>query len=269
MNYSQSPLATNNRVFVADERLTKEVAAVPSQMEVIAHINNLGVELVESEGLPAATHLFRKSLQKANELSFFAGSMAQSAIDNSSASKNLYIYQRGEYDEGMHACSSFVSIDAELCSIHTATATILYNIGQALVRSNDNQEASNHFLRALQIAQLGSNNGIGDCKSLNGGVSIVAILSNIGNVLYRSGRFDESIRTFQKALEVGSNSTCLGQHNSHHMLELSATLNSLGVLAFHLPKADTDRALAYYEESLAIRRQVLGQDAVTKEIATT
>lgn len=272
MNPTQMQLAnSSSNVFVGvnDDRITKEAPPAPCQLEMIAHLNNMGVELVESCQLHEAAQFFRRSLKKASELTFFAGTLAQSTIDNSSASKNLYIYQRGEYDEGMHTFASPILIDTELCSIHNATATILYNLGQVFIRTNDNHEASNSFLRALQIAQVGSSDA-STCKNFNGNVSVVAILSNIGNVLYRAGRFDEAIRTFQKALEVGSSSACMGQHsNSHHMLELSSTLNSLGVLSFHLPRADTDKALSYYEESLVIRRKVLGQDAVTKEIATT
>jgi tetratricopeptide (TPR) repeat protein len=263
---------TNCSVFAADTdtRLTKEASAATSMsnMEMIADLNNLGVELVESSQLHEATQFFRRSLSKANEVVFFAGAKLQSNIGNASAPKNLYIYQRGEYDEGMHTFSSPVMIDAELSSIHTAAATILYNLGQIFVRTNNNQEASTSFLRALQIFQCGSDDCSTGMKGIKqpGGVTVVAILSNIGNVLYRAGRFEEAIRTFQKSLEVSTtaSATC-----THQMLEVASTLNSLGVLSFHLPKAETDKALAYYEESLKIRRTVLGQDAVTKEIATT
>ena len=47
------------------------------------------------------------------------------------------------------------------------------------------------------------------------------------------------------------------------------TLNCLGVLCFHLPQADTEQAMALYQESLQLRYAVLGKDAQTKEIATT
>ncbi|CAB9498744.1 Kinesin light chain [Seminavis robusta] len=201
-------------------------------MEMIADLNNMGVELVDSSELHEATQLFRRALSKANDMAFFAGSSARSPIgENSDASKNLYIYQRGEYDEGMHTFSQPIMIDAELASIHTSVATILYNLGQVAICTNNNQEACTSFLRALQIFQCGSDCCANSMKALShaGGVTVVAILSNIGNVLYRAGRFEEAIQTFQKALE----------------------------------------ALAYYKESLRIRRNVLGQDAATKEVATT
>jgi tetratricopeptide (TPR) repeat protein len=267
------PSTTSNSSVLAegtDSRLTQEASAATrmSQMEMIADLNNMGVELVESSHLHEATQFLRRSLSKANEVVFFNEPNLQSNIGNAGAPKNLYIYQRGEYDEGMQTFSSPIRIDTELSSIHAATATILYNLGQIFVRTNNNQGASSSFLRALQIFQCGSDDCTTSKKAVKqaGGVTVVAILSNIGNVLYRAGRFEEAIRTFQKALEA---STAAPATCTHRMLEVASTLNSLGVLSFHLPKAETDKALAYYEESLMIRRTALGHNAVTKEIATT
>merc|ERR1712176_838495 len=58
------------------------------------------------------------------------------------------------------------------------------------------------------------------------------------------------------------------------MLETAATLNCLGVLHFHSNGPDADdnnanTAMEYYQQSLSLRRAVLGIDCETKEIATT
>lgn len=247
--------------------------AAQIQLEMVARLNNMGVACVESSELPEAGQFFKRSLKKANEMTFF-GSLAQSATlptnqDDSTngggVSKNLYIYQRGEYDEGMHTFANPIRINAELSTIHTATATILFNLGQIQVRLNDNEEAERSFVRACQVEWSSSGGGC-SLKAKTGGVSIMAILHNIGNVQYRMGRYEDAIKSYSKALDL-----CRGSYveSSHQMLEVAATLNCLGVLYFHLPKADTEKAMAYYQESLAISRAVLGQDAVTKEIATT
>ena len=175
--------------------------------------------------------------------------------DGKRVSKNLYIYQRGEYDEGMHTFAEPLNIDAVYNDYHSLTATILYNLGQLCMRLEEDEEASEFFLQALAISQWSGNRK--GAKSLNS----MAILHNLGHVQYRCGNYEESVRTYNKALAIGRASF------SEFHLEVAATLNCLGVLYFHMPKAETKQAMELYTESLTIRRAVLGNEH--KDVATT
>ena len=232
------------------------------QMEMISRLNNLGVACIESGEHEQAGLYFRRALDKASETAFFAIPHVQTSFAKREISKSLYIYQRGEYDEGMHTFSEPYLLDAAFVSMHRATATVLFNLGQLYLRLNEHDEASASFLRSLQIAQW---SGQEVCKP-NHGVSVMAILHNIGHVQYRSGNYEDAVRTYAKALQLGKNTF---SSTPASMLEVAATLNCLGVLYFHLPKAETEKAMELYLESLAIRRALLGADCETKEIATT
>ena len=270
-------------------------------VESIARMNNLGVAYLhqanssDSQQLVEAGSSLKRALEKANAMTFFsahAGNVSSSlrAAREEKAgevSKNLYIYQRGEYDEGMHTYSSPLPLEATAgLSMHAVTSTILFNLGQLYLRLNEEQEATEAFLQALQIMHMGSpsggpggmavdtkkDNAAGDEKACGqvatppATISLMALYHNLGHLQYRSGHYEDAVRTYSKALEVGRANA---HPSSHQLLELAATLNCLGVLCFHLPQADTEQAMALYQESLTLRYAVLGKDAQTKEIATT
>ena len=310
-------------------------------VESIARMNNIGVTCLQQfsnggdgqpqhqQSLVEAGQSLKRALEKANAMTFFSAHAGN--VNNSlraanekagEVSKNLYIYQRGEYDEGMHTYSTPLSMEATAgLSMHAVTATILFNLGQLYLRLNEEQEATDAFLQALQIMHMGSPNGVpsgnhhhgssmmmmaddskkesnssvnhsaggrvgGDTKktaTVGSGslaapgpchskasppatISLMALYHNLGHLQYRSGHYEDAVRTYSKALEIGRANV---NPTSHQLLELAATLNCLGVLCFHLPQADTEQAMALYQESLTLRHAVLGKDAQTKEIATT
>jgi tetratricopeptide (TPR) repeat protein len=256
------------------------------QIEMISRLNNLGCVCLDGEtsDLSQAGNYFRRALAKVNELLLFNepfatiesnklnNTFAEQELAVSNANNSLYVYQRGEYDEGMHGYSEPIPFHPDMVSTKNAAATIVFNLGQLYLRLNNNEEAKHSFLRALQLGQWGS-----DClrkpfstsTTTTGGVSLLAVLHNIGHVQYRSGNYEDAIKTYSHALDV-----LKGQHQYHYndsngsLLELADTLNCLGVCHFHLPQPDTQKALSFYHEALALRRAVLGQDAQTKEIAT-
>ena len=124
-----------------------------AQMELITRMNNMGVASLEASDHEPAREIFRRALDKATETTFFPIPNTPSATKGGEVSKSLYIYQRGEYDEGMHTFSEPLSLDPTLMSLHCATATIMFNLGQLYLRVNDNESALNSFQCALQIAQ--------------------------------------------------------------------------------------------------------------------
>lgn len=229
----------------------------------ITRLNNTAVSSINAARYEEAGKFFRRALNNARQHTFFDIPEPKPSLTTVEVSKSLYIYQRGEYDEGMHSFSNPIKLDESLCSMHSATSTILYNLGQLFLRINDNEEASNSFMRALQIAEW---SGEDQPRNSQYGVSIMAILHCIGHVQYRSGHYEDAVRTYAKALHLGKNSYSKSTHN---MLDVATTLNCLGVLYFHLPKADTEKAMQLYLESLAIRKSVTGDKYESVEIATT
>ena len=266
------------------EQLRPECANSLVQIEMVARLNNMGCACLEggsSLDIPTAESYFRRALAKVNDLmpfsplSLFSLPISSCAATSSSSSKHFYVFQRGEYDEGMHGYSDPVLLNADAVSAQTAIATLHFNLAQLHLRRNSDEEALPSFLRALQM--LGQQQQPWDLldeastnestTTLVGGVSLMAALHNVGHVHYRNGSYDDAIKTYTRALEI-CKASFAAEPDSSHLLELSGTLNCLGVCHFHLATADTEHALSYYTESLAIRRAVLGKDACTQEIAT-
>lgn len=251
------------------------------QIEMVARLNNMGCACLDgasSSDLPMAETYFRRALAKANDLMPFSPHHLHPEtvppLSECGVSKtSFYVYQRGEYDEGMHGFSDPVPLNADIVSAKTAVATLHFNVAQLQLRRNNDEEALQSFLRAMQVGQWDIDNDLGKQTSFSsinctvtGGVSFVAVLHSIGHVQYRNGRYDDAIKTYTRALDICK--TSFVQPDSSRLLELAGTLNCLGVCHFHLPQADTSKTLTYYTESLGLRRSVLGQDARTKEIAT-
>lgn len=252
-----------------------QTSSIPAHLEAIARNNNLGVSCLQGNDSRQAGMALKRALEKANAMTFFNVTAGRGATHGAGeVSKNLYIYQRGEYDEGMHTFSQPLPLeDHELTgslSMHAITATILFNLGQLYLRLNEEQEATDAFLQALQLLHMGSPLALPQCVKKDGSapqqISFMALYHNLGHLQYRQGHYEDAVRTYSKALEVGR---ATPTPSSHQLLELAATLNCLGVLCFHLPQADTEQAMALYQESLQLRYAVLGRDAQTKEIATT
>ena len=71
---------------------------------------------VEAMEFEEASQLLRRSLNKISDIAFFSMSffhdIQQVSQRNQEVSKNLYIYQRGEYDEGLHTYSQAIRLDS-------------------------------------------------------------------------------------------------------------------------------------------------------------
>ena len=238
------------------------------QLDIVSRMNNLGVAAIESSDNEQAGHFLRRALDKASEKTFYNIPFLQPHVAKSNeVSSSLYVYQRGEYDEGMHTFSVPLILDPYRTSVPNAIATILFNLGQLYLRMNDNEAAMQSLMRALQMAQVNGQNSAAAKDSFGThGISVMAILHNIGHVQYRNGKYEDAVRTYAKALQLGKTSF---NKSSYDMLEVAATLNCLGVLYFHLPKAETEKAMELYLECLAIHRSVFGALCESKEVATT
>lgn len=190
-----------------------EQATTRHYMELIAHYNNLGItSMLDSAKHADAVQQLRQALDKCNEASFFTLPTAHLPLPSKAgrASKSLYIYQRGEYSEGFHTYSEPVALDATTAtssggtplSVATATSTVMFNLGQLSLRMNQHKEASAMFFRALQIAQQVDEKSTGRQQQQQG-VTAMAILHQIGHAQYRSGSYEDAVRTYGKALQMG------------------------------------------------------------------
>ena len=162
---------------------------------------------------------------------------------------NLYIYQRHEYDEGMHAYDVPLSIQ-ESSNVDSITSTLLYNIAQTFVRRGRCEVAITWFERALA-----KRNNV-DTETPD---FLVKVLHNLGHCCYRVGRNPEAMIHYQQALSLISKFG-LGD------IEVAAVLNCIGVLHFHRHSDDAQKALEMLHQSLAIYRSRLG--SLSKQVAT-
>jgi tetratricopeptide (TPR) repeat protein len=241
----------------------------PTLLEIVADLNNAGMASIESGDLKTAGTVLSQAIEKCNSAVFFSDlqvrSLSQTALaklGEADNKKTSYLYQRDDYDEGMSTFTEPMAIFPEMTCVLDGMATVLFNLGQLCLRLGDEQEAYASFMRALMIA--------GDSSKTNSCVAdtahfVTAVLHNVGHIQYRNAKYEEAIHTYSRALAIGRQAY---GRSTHDMLAVSSTLNCLGVLHFHLPKVDTQRAISLYHEALTIRRAVLGQDAETVEIST-
>jgi tetratricopeptide (TPR) repeat protein len=73
------------------------------------------------------------------------------AVTATTSSASMYIYQREEYDEGMYVYKEALYLDKQTTTTSSALrdATLMYNVGQAHLRTRQYLEAKRWFMRAL------------------------------------------------------------------------------------------------------------------------
>ena len=89
-------------------------------------------------------------------------------------------------------------------------------------------------------------------------VGAVAILHNIAYIQYRTCQLEKALRSYNEALQVFK--------HVHNKIEVSVTLNCMGVVCFHLPKPDIVRAMDYFSKALKLRRECFEEE--DKDVAT-
>ena len=169
-----------------------------------------------------------------------------------------------ECDEGMHTYHDPMFIYAANnhhdISDEAIRSTVLYNLGIAHMHLGDDEEAFLYFSFLIDLRRaakkLKPNPSI--CKHDFSGASMAAVLSNIGHIHFRAGKYDEAIAFYKEAVEITRD--C----HSYYHLDIAAALNSIGVLRLHsLPSTDPTEVavtLAFFTEAHAIRNAILGHD---------
>jgi tetratricopeptide (TPR) repeat protein len=199
---------------------------------------------------------------------------------------------RTEYDEGMRIYESPIALSGASNQEHIA-ATLYYNIGQTCARQGLFDEAITCFQRSLSL-----------CTAVNFGRSLIAvkIYHCLGYCSYRTGYDEKALSCYEKALSLvmelslGSihlaaalncvavlhfnkqdNGTLLAMDmfceslriyqsmDEKHLNSIATVLNNIGRV--HYLQSEFKEALSMYEESLLLRREILGNDSI--DVAAT
>jgi tetratricopeptide (TPR) repeat protein len=247
------------------------------QVNDVPNLNNMGIYHMESSRYDEALECFQSCVTQleqsqtamqysfgcsmpvpvpscSDNLSHHSATTTTGSDIDASISRDSYIYQRREYDEGMHVFSSPIPMEGQIMDLidsHDAAAcVVLYNLGQLSLMGHKDKEATDWFQKALFLTRR---------LTKSSPVSSVAILHNIGYIQYRNSELEKSLSTFNEAIQVF--------RRYSNKLELAATLNCLGVLYFHMPKSDTSKAMECYVRALEMRKSIFGSEH--KDIATT
>ena len=230
------------------------------QAESIVSLNNRGVDHVACSRYDEALECFRSSLCRLDtqlETKLVLSMSFEKELPPTVQGKpvmDTYLYRKREYDEGMQCFSTPVRMEGKvldsICTEDSAAILLLFNIGQVCLRKQRDAEASECFLLALYLSRI---------LARPGPIGVVAILHNIGYIQYRNGELENSLRTFNDSLHMFRFVT--------NDIELAATLNCMGVICFHMPHADTSRAMYYYNEALQLQKKSCGDSHI--DVATT
>jgi len=199
--------------------------------------------------------------------------------------KTQYIFQRNEYDEGMHLLSVARPIDSTfmdntqnkkgattlLCDETNQAmilSTIYLNIGKVHQKRNEIDDANEMYRRALikaeNCSQFSMAANTTKCCPLK-----IEILHNLGQLQYYQGNHSAAIKTYHSALTLAKK--ICGERSVH----VASTLNCLGVLRYHMSSAGEENcALDYFQSALSIRRRIAlvqgeGDTSQNEHIATT
>jgi tetratricopeptide (TPR) repeat protein len=211
---------------------------------------------------------------------------AELSDSKSKCSRSSYIYQRMDFDEGMHSHMSmekidgsevidfvsvkesvdgFATIDVKRAIVHTI---LLFNLGQVHRRRGEFDAAAAKYEHALKILKDDANN-------MSQHQMLTPILHNIGQLQYRRGELATAMGTYEMALAHA-------QSMEDGSVHVASALNCLGVLHYHANSSDnddgnlnrqvlkdssTDKAMELFQKALALRQQCLGPDHV--DVATT
>jgi tetratricopeptide (TPR) repeat protein len=238
--------------------------------------------------LPSALPLTGSGISKKKQSSSPSGSTSSSARKRSAAGsssksrssrsskndKSLYIYQRTEFDEGMHTYSEAITIEqqsvTDVKNLEFYQAILCYNIGQCHQQRKQYPAADVQFRKALYKSEAQSHAADEFAHAFK-----IRLLHKIGQLMYFRGDYEESCETFRRALDMLSHSTHGAFSPPQNTLkqplldglDVAATLNSLGVLYYQRGGDNATDAVELLKDSLLLRSSILGPDH--KDVATT
>lgn len=204
-------------------------------------------------------------------------------VDDFSGISSSYIFQRSEYDEGMHVLRGGIALSEQDFShhynaIHEAPVesfasteclhhallllTVTYNLGQVSHAQGECETALCHYrcsIRQLNLyiqqlmvfeKEMGFPQNTIYAKVFHRIPTHLTILRNVGYVYYERSQFLEAMSIFTEALEHAKK-TCIKNE-----WDLAVTLNCIGVLQFHMPEPEANSAMQFYMAALEIQRSL-------------
>ena len=155
-------------------------------------------------------------------------------------------YQSSEYDEGMNIYPPPLPLSAAEEDLMYARAIVLCNMATLNVALNRFETAMLCFKRGLEYTLI-------DHKSCTTTHALTAhCLHGLGNLYFKCGRIETSIKCYEKVTEVYEATDCTDS------LDMASALNCLGVLQFHRNRCDVDTAVEFFQRALSIQRSHLG-----------
>jgi tetratricopeptide (TPR) repeat protein len=122
-----------------------------------------------------------------------------------------------ECDEGMYTYHDplfiYTAKNPPDISDEAVRSTVLYNLGIAHMHLGDDKEAFTYFsfLIDLRRAAKKSEPNPSICKNDFSGASMVAVLSNIGHIHFRAGKYEEALVSYKEVVEITRN--CHGYYH--------------------------------------------------------
>lgn len=219
--------------------------------EAIMEMNIKAIALHQKGDYDLACELFQRALELANAQTVsesalpFDISLLDTVITGQHQSTTSYIYQRTEFDEGIHCFEETERINKS-DQTEVIFATLLFNIGQTRRKMNDSKGALHSYERAFVAVSSIVNYSL--VLAL-----MTKILHNIGKIFYFDGRLDEAIHVYKLALEK------LEKLPDATPVLLGMTLNCLGVLYYHKSPDDSEIGMKCFQQALKVEVGALGE----------
>ena len=181
----------------------------------------------------------------------------QGSIPDNTAVRSSYIYQRMDFDEGMHSFvnlqslnpASFWNSPDEGSTLHEINplveATLVFNVGQVHRRKGDLDAASQCYDRTLDVLHHHGTNSTLNGRHLHQHPSIIIpILHNIGQLQYRRGEISKATEMYSSAL-----SHARGMYGERHP-HVASALNCLRVLHYHDANSSDEDGVEVYSSAV-------------------
>lgn len=173
-----------------------------------------------------------------------ASTSTSSTSTATTSTSNMHVYQREEYDEGMHVYKEALYLNKE-ASKPIRDATLMYNVGQTHLRTRQYNDAKRWFSMALTTYEAST-------QASDSLLNDVKIHHNLAFCHYCLGDNERAMSHYQTAFR---RLQILGLGD----LDIAACCNSIGIL--HLCRgsiADSDKAMECLQLSLNIYKRILG-----------
>lgn len=147
-------------------------------------------------------------------------------LNYTKVSTDRYVYQRDCYDEGMATFSDLLLMDECGNDVEMRVVVLHYNMALVAVQLKRFKEAYDYFYVALSEAKA---NKMASHHERN-----IAILHNLGRVLYFLGRYEDSLAVFEAALGSGASAPDGG-----NLLHIASTKTCIGCVKWRIVQEDS------------------------------